>query len=136
MYACLTWRPFIFGQETEVFTDHRPLLAYKSFKSVLSRLTRLALQLADFDLKILYKKGSQMTEADFLSRQENSDAMDPNILEETMNMILQVDLTQLQNELEDLKKIINTLNGSSTATKKDPLAEDFIMKYNILDRRL
>lgn len=34
-----------------------------------------------------------MTEADFLSIQENSDEMDPNIFGETMNMILQVDLT-------------------------------------------
>lgn len=49
-----------------------------------------------------------MTEADFLSRQENSDQMDPNIFGETMNMILQVDLTQLQNEQEDLMKIIDT----------------------------
>lgn len=75
-----------------------------------------------------------MISADFLSRQENSDEIDPNIFGETMNMISQVDLTQLQNEQEDLKKIIDTLNGSSTATKKDPLAEDFIMKNNILHR--
>lgn len=75
-----------------------------------------------------------MTEADFLSRQENNDKMDPNIFGETMNMILQVDLKQLQNEQENLKKITDTLNGSSTATKKDPLAEDFIMKNNILYR--
>lgn len=61
-------------------------------------ITRLALQLAEFDLKVILKKGSQMKVADFLSRQENSDEMDPNIFRETMNMILQVDLTQLQNE--------------------------------------
>lgn len=30
-----------------------------------------------------------MTVADFLSRQENSDEMDPNIIGEMMNMILQ-----------------------------------------------
>lgn len=75
-----------------------------------------------------------MTKADFLSRQENSDAMYPNIFGETMNMILQVDLTLLQNEQEDLKKKIDTLNGSSKSTKKDQLAEDFIMKNNILYR--
>lgn len=54
-----------------------------------------------------------MTVADFLSRQESSDEMDPNIIGETMNMILQVDLTQLQNEQEDFKKTIDTLNETS-----------------------
>lgn len=133
VYACLTWRPFIFGQETKVYTDHSPLLAYQSFKNLSSRLTRLALQLTDFNLKIFYKKGSQMTLPDFLSRQENSEDMDPNILGDTLNIILQVDLTQLQLQQEDLKKIIDTINNPSTATKKDrQLSEPFFIKNNIL----
>jgi transposase InsO family protein/bacterioferritin (cytochrome b1) len=135
VHACLTWRPFIFGQVTKVYTDHAPLLAYQSFKNLSSRLTRLALQLTDFQLEIHYKKGSQMTLADFLSRQEDCEEMDPTILGDTLNIILQVDLSLLQQQQEDLKKIMDIINNPGAATKKEKLeAEDYFIKNNILYR--
>ena len=62
------FRPYLFGRKFLVVTDHRPLVALFSHKNPSSKLTKIRIELSDYDFDILYKKGSINTNADALSR--------------------------------------------------------------------
>lgn len=64
------FRPYLFGRRFTVVTDHRPLVALFSHKNPSSKLTRIRLELSDYDFDIIYKKGANNTNADALSRLE------------------------------------------------------------------
>lgn len=133
-YSCVKWREFIYGQKVIVYTDHSSLVYFKSFRNLSSRLTRLSLQLVDFDLDIRYKKGKEITLPDFLSRNENADDMEPEILGDTLNAILTVDLPTAQLQDEELPgQIITTIKNPTAATKKDKkIADGHTLQHNIL----
>ena len=60
----------VFGRSVKVDTDHKPLesIFRKSLLSAPKRLQRMLLRLQKFDLRVSYKKGSEMYLADTLSR--------------------------------------------------------------------
>lgn len=62
------FRPYLYGRKFTVVTDHRPLIALFSHRNPSSKLTRIRLDLSDYDFEIVYKKGSNNTNADALSR--------------------------------------------------------------------
>ena len=51
-------------------TDHRPLISLISHKNPNFKLTRIRLELSNYDFEIKYKKGINNTNADALSRIE------------------------------------------------------------------
>lgn len=61
-------RPYLYGRKFTVITDHRPLFSLFSHKHPSSLLTRIRLELADYDFDILYKQDKNNTNADALSR--------------------------------------------------------------------
>ena len=50
------FRPYLYGRKFIVVTDHRPLVALFTHKNPSSKLTRIRLDLSDYDFQIIYKK--------------------------------------------------------------------------------
>ncbi|KAM3958798.1 lipase 1-like [Aphomia sociella] len=70
VFGCIKFHQFIYGQTVKVETDHRPLVTLfkKPLADVPTRLQRMMLRIQAYQLKVSYKKGSQMYLADTLSR--------------------------------------------------------------------
>jgi hypothetical protein len=62
------FRPYLYGTKFIIYTDHRPLTWLFSLKDANSKLTRWRLKLQECNYEIRYRKGSQNTNADALSR--------------------------------------------------------------------
>ena len=67
-WAINFFRPYLYGRKFIVVTDHRPLVSLFSHKNPSSKLTRIRLDLSDYDFEIRYKQGKINTNADALSR--------------------------------------------------------------------
>lgn len=68
VYACNHFRPYLYGREFTLVTDHKPLVWMNSVKDPTSRLLRWRLKLAEYEYKIVYKPGKANLNADALSR--------------------------------------------------------------------
>lgn len=62
------FRPYLYGRKFYVVTDHRPLVSLFTHKNPSSKMTRIRLDLLDYDFEIIYKQGRMNTNADALSR--------------------------------------------------------------------
>lgn len=62
------FRPYIFETEFKIRSDHKPLVHLYSLKDPASRLTRMRLDLEEFNFTIEYIKGKKNVCADALSR--------------------------------------------------------------------
>ena len=70
VYACEKFDQYILGRTATIETDHKPLeiIFKKSLLSAPKRLQRMLLRLQKYSLRVLYRAGSKMYLADFLSR--------------------------------------------------------------------
>lgn len=68
VYALRFFRPYIYGRQFLIQTDHKPLQHLMSHRNESSRLMRWATTIQDFDIQISYKPGSLNANADALSR--------------------------------------------------------------------
>jgi hypothetical protein len=62
------FNPYILGRYFIVRSDHRPLIHLFSLKNPSSRLTRIRLELAEYEFHVEYIKGKDNVQADALSR--------------------------------------------------------------------
>ena len=62
------YRPYLYGREFTIYTDHRPLKWLNNNKDLSSRLLRWRLKLEEYSYQIEYIKGKSNTSADALSR--------------------------------------------------------------------
>lgn len=109
------FRPYLYGRKFIVVTDHRPLVSLFSHKNPSSKMTRIRLDLCDYDFEIVYKKGRINTNADALSRiMLNSDILKAMIptREETDEQILAI--TRSMNKTHD------TNNEKKYSTERTP----------------
>ena len=67
VYAVHQFRHYLLGKPFIVYTDHNPL-QWLSAQKMEGKLCRWALQLQEFEFRICYRKGSQNSNADSLSR--------------------------------------------------------------------
>ena len=67
IYACETFRPYLYGSKFVIETDHQSLKWLMTATSP-ARLVRWALRLSEFDFEIKYKRGNANGNADALSR--------------------------------------------------------------------
>lgn len=63
-----TFKPFLYGVDFVLYTDHQPLVYLHTMKLVCSRLTRMVQELSDFSFEIRFISGRFNTAADLLSR--------------------------------------------------------------------
>ena len=67
--VCHKFRPYLFGcPYVEVWTDHAGLQYLSTAKNLTGRLARWMLQLAQFNLKVVYRKSASHRNVDCLSR--------------------------------------------------------------------
>jgi hypothetical protein len=67
-WACEVMRPYVYGNKFTVITDHRALQWVYTNQSTNPRLQRWALQLAEYNFKIVHRPGSTNANADGPSR--------------------------------------------------------------------
>lgn len=67
-YSIKHFRPYIYGTRFKIRSDHKPLVYLFSLKDPSSRLTRIRLELEEYDFQIEYIKGTTNVVADALSR--------------------------------------------------------------------
>ena len=72
-WAIKYFRCYLYGQKFIVKTDHRPLVYLFSMKDPSSKLTRVRLELEEYDFEIQYIRGKDNVGADALSRINTSD---------------------------------------------------------------
>ena len=70
MHACDRFDQYVFGREITVETDHKPLevILKKPLLAAPKRLQRMMMQLQKYNLRVVYKQGSEMYIVDTLSR--------------------------------------------------------------------
>lgn len=68
IFAINYFRPYLYGREFTLYTDHQALVWLHNVKDPSSRLTRWRLRLAEYNFRIIYKSGVTNTNADALSR--------------------------------------------------------------------
>jgi hypothetical protein len=71
--ACKEWRVYISGakHEVQIYTDHKNLTCFTTTKELNRRQVRWSELLAEFNLRISYRKGSENGRADALSRRND-----------------------------------------------------------------
>lgn len=67
-FAVTQLRPYLYGRHFMVNSDHKPLIYLYNLKNPSSRLSRLRLDLEEYDFEIQYIKGKDNVIADALSR--------------------------------------------------------------------
>lgn len=70
VWATKYFRPYLYGRQFTIVTDHKPLQWLFNLKEPSSKLVRWRLKLEEFDYKVEYKKGILNGNADALSRVE------------------------------------------------------------------
>lgn len=83
VFGCQKFHQFIYGKQTEIETDHKPLVSIfkKPLGSTSPRIQRLLLKLQPYQLTVNHKPGKELYVADTLSRaflKETDDEAEPN----------------------------------------------------------
>ncbi|XP_053989799.1 uncharacterized protein LOC128882236 [Hylaeus volcanicus] len=68
VYAVKYFRPYIYGKQFTLVTDHRPLIWLHSVKDPTSRLIKWKLRLSEYEYQVAHKSGKTNKNADALSR--------------------------------------------------------------------
>jgi transposase InsO family protein len=68
VWATKYFRPYLYGRRFKIISDHKPLVWIMNVKDPGSRLMRWRIHLEEFDYEIMYRRGSQNSNADALSR--------------------------------------------------------------------
>ena len=70
LFACKRFYQYVYGKPVTVESDHRPLefIFRKPLSQAPPRLQKMLLQLQEYDINLVHKKGKEMYLADALSR--------------------------------------------------------------------
>jgi transposase InsO family protein len=68
VWAVEKFKPYLYGVEFELFTDHQSLVYIQTMKNPSARIHRWILKLQEFNATIKYKKGVDNVNADVMSR--------------------------------------------------------------------
>lgn len=129
-FAIKTFRPYVYGTEFTVRTDHRPLIYLFNIKDPSSKLTRIRLELSEYNFTIEYIKGTKNVAADALSRisfEEIKTINSSNLSESLINYkILAITRSMLKNQNE-------ILSDNSTQIKNYDREEYLVKIYEELN---
>lgn len=121
-FAVTTFRPYLYGKSFIVNSDHKPLIYLYNLKNPASKLTRIRLELEEYDFEVQYIKGKDNVIADALSRitlddlKEISSENDSQILVTTRSMTRQNNISSNKSESEatecEIVKVVEELTAS------------------------
>ena len=72
IHATRVFRPYLYGQPCEIYTDHNPLRWLRSMKNPKGKFARWILQLEEFGPSIHFVPGTELPHVDALSRASHS----------------------------------------------------------------
>jgi len=72
IYALTKLRPYLYGAEFTIYTDHKPLRSLFTSEMVNTKIQRWAIMIAEYGPQIEYRKGKHNVRADMLSRIRNA----------------------------------------------------------------
>lgn len=108
-WAIQHFRPYLYGTKFLVRSDHKPLVHLYSLKDPASRLTRLRLDLEEYDFVIEHIKGKSNVGADALSR---IDFADIKIIAEENKTQTQIKVMTRSMTNKNKHKIIKEINNT------------------------
>lgn len=114
-WAIMYFKPYVYGRHFIVRTDHRPLIYLFGMKNPSSKLTRMRLDLEEYQFDIQYIKGKENIGPDTLSRIE----LDITDLTNLKN-ILQIQTRAMTKNTNQSKLIHNTSENHITNKNMQP----------------
>ena len=138
VYACESFRPYLYGSRFVVETDHQSLQWLLNAQKP-ARLVRWALRLSEFDFQIVHRKGQNNANADALSRlpvglgsESSQDILATlNDLDLSSSGINHEELLHCQRNDPGLQDLIEECLNNNGATLK----QDYCLNNNILYQR-
>lgn len=115
------FHPYLYGRKFVVVTDHRPLVSLFSHKNPSSKLTRIRLELSDYDFEIVYKKGINNTNADALSRIKIDSDILKRMIPQNIDEKIKKSLVITRGMKNKLRNIINKENEMTYPDEPDQL---------------
>lgn len=109
-WAINKFRPYLYGYKFKVRTDHKPLVYLFSMKDPSSKLTRMRLDLEEYNFETEYVKGSENSVSDALSR------ISIDTLKEIRQNVAKI-LVITRNQAKKAKNNLNELNQKVNSSK-------------------
>lgn len=128
--ACEEWKHYLIGSPhpITVYTDHKNLVQFTTTKVLNRRQIRWSEFLSQFDLKIIYRKGSENSRADALSRRPDHEISTPLEGQTIFTQDAEGNLIHEKRELDATRRIEPIKRNPSTMTKDEQ--DDFIMEIH------
>ncbi|UYV75641.1 hypothetical protein LAZ67_13000826, partial [Cordylochernes scorpioides] len=114
IWAINKFRPYLFGREFVIVTDHHALCWLSNLKDPTGRLARWALKLQEYNVTVVYKSGRKHQDADCLSRNP-----------------LQLESEEAYNDEDDDIPSITALTCFEAEQRKDPKINELIDETEI-----
>lgn len=118
-FAITQFRPYVYGTSFTVRSDHRPLVYLFNIKDPSSKLTRIRLDLSEYNFTVEYIKGKNNVGADALSR------LSINKLKEETSQVLAVTTRAMSRKPKYIE-----INHNETVTDKNNLKLQVYDKFS------
>lgn len=124
LYAVEYFRPYLYGQQFTLVTDHRPLVWLHSAKDPTSKIMRWRIRLNEYDYNIVYKPGKINANADALSR--NPVDLNLNLNSQSQPVLMDTDSNPGS---RDLERVLICADKASIAGSEVDRVDDEVLCF-------
>ena len=126
LFAVEHFRPYLYGQQFTLVTDHRPLVWLHNAKDPTSKIIRWRIRLNEYDYNIVYKPGKINANADALSR----NPVDSNLNPDSQSQPVLMD-TDSNPDSRDLERVLICADKASiVGSEVDRVDDDVLCSEN------